>query len=150
MTIEQIRQKLLNDEPELSWVWEVLEGKQLPITEYVASLSVEQLYEIQNTIKIVRAADRTNSPMALLAMEQLVGNIRTVPSVPRRLALLFQHKTKYGYFDLLNISGLKLCFRLRAMLFILREPLAATVLHFSIPYSRHRISVMCCFPAFRL
>ena len=92
MTIEQIRQKLLNDEPELLWVWEVLEGKQLPITEKVASLSVEQLYEIQNTIKMVRAADRTNSPMALLAMEQLVGKIRTVPSVPRRLTLLFSIK----------------------------------------------------------
>ena len=92
MTIEQIRQKFLNDEPELSWVWEVLEGKQLPITEKVASLSVEQLYEIQNTIKMVRAADRTNSPMALLAIEQLVGNIRMVPSVPRRLTLLFSIK----------------------------------------------------------
>lgn len=81
MTIEQIRQKFLNDDPELSWVWEVLEGKHLHITEKVASLSVEQLYEIQNTIKMVRAADRTDCPMALLAMEQRVGKLLNGESI---------------------------------------------------------------------
>lgn len=81
MTINQIRQKFLNDNPELSWIWEILEGKQLPITEKIASLSEKQLREVQNTIKALRTADRTNSPMALLAVEQLTAKLLNGESI---------------------------------------------------------------------
>ncbi len=81
MTINQIHQKFLNDDPELSWIWEVLEGKQLPITEKIASLSEKQLREVQNTIKALRAADRTDSPMALLAVEQLTAKLLNGESI---------------------------------------------------------------------
>lgn len=59
-------------------------------------------------------------------------------------------RNRQSYFIVLNISGSKLRFRFRAMLFMLREPLEVMVLHFSIPYSLHNISVICCFPAFLL
>ena len=81
MTIEQIRQKFLSDEPELLWVWEILEGKQLPVTEKIASLPRKQLCEIQNMIKAIRVADRTDSPMALLAFEQLTEKLLNGESV---------------------------------------------------------------------
>lgn len=81
MKIKQIREKFLNENPELSWIWEVLEGKQLPITEKITSLSRKQLCEIQNTIKEIRAEDRTDTPMALLAVEQLIGKILNGESI---------------------------------------------------------------------
>ena len=81
MTVEQIRQKFLSNEPGLSWVWEILEGKRLPETERIASLPRKQLCEIQDTIKAIRAADRTDSPMALLAVEQLTEKLLSGESV---------------------------------------------------------------------
>ena len=81
MTIEQIRQGFLNAYPELSWVWEVLEGKQLPETEKITSLSARQLRGIRDTIKALRTADRTDSPMALLALEQLTERLLNGESI---------------------------------------------------------------------
>lgn len=81
MTVEQIRQKFLSNEPGLSWVWEILEGKRLPETERITSLTRKQLCEIQDTIKAIRAADRTDSPMALLAVEQLTEKMLNGESV---------------------------------------------------------------------
>lgn len=75
MTIGEIQEEFLNNTPELSWVWDVLEGRQLPVTEKFAALSQKQLREIDNVIKKIRTADRTGSPMALLAAEQLTRKL---------------------------------------------------------------------------
>ncbi len=73
--IEDLRQKFITQNPELSWVWEVLEGKQLPETERFAALSAEQLREIQRLTGELRAADRSGNPMALLGVEQLTEKL---------------------------------------------------------------------------
>ena len=75
MTVNDIQGRFLSKSPELSWVWDVLEGKQLPVTEKFTALSRQQLCEIQDVIRSIRAADRSNSPMALLAAEQLTEKL---------------------------------------------------------------------------
>lgn len=75
MTVSEIQRRFLSKCPELSWVWDILEGKQLPVTEKFTAMSRQQLCEIRNVIKSIRAADRSNSPMALLAAEQLTEKL---------------------------------------------------------------------------
>lgn len=75
MTVSKIKQEFIRNNPELSWVWDVLEGKQLPVTERFTALSRQQLCAIQDVISSIRAADRSDSPMALLAAEQLTEKL---------------------------------------------------------------------------
>ena len=79
--IEDIRTDFVSRYPELSWVWEVLEGRQLPETERFAALSLKQLRGIQELTGKLRAADRSGSPMAMLAVEKLTGNLLSGESV---------------------------------------------------------------------
>ena len=75
MTVSEIQRRFLSQNPELSWVWDILEGKQLPVTEKFTALSMQQLREIRDVIRLVREADRSASPMALLAAEQLTEKL---------------------------------------------------------------------------
>lgn len=79
--IDEIRQEFISRQPELSWVWDVLVGKQLPETERFAGLSRSQLSSIQTVTEKLRAADRSGSPMALLAVEQLTEKLLSGESV---------------------------------------------------------------------
>lgn len=79
--IEDIRQNFIRRNPELSWVWEVLEGKQLPETGRFAALSTEQLRIIQELTGKLRKSDRSGSPMALMGVEQLTEKLLNGESV---------------------------------------------------------------------
>lgn len=73
--MNEIWQDFIKRNPELSWVWDVLLGKQLPVTERFTALSQDQLREIQSLTAKLRKTDRSRVPMALLGVEQITGSL---------------------------------------------------------------------------